>query len=209
MRWVFAVVLMVVLLVGCGKPEVEEDSYEDYLADYYQTKLALHILQNRYGELEVDYERVKVREAEYAGAVKILQNENQALRVEVALVKSLGGSQQGELESVLNELNALKFGRLTFIRETEQKYEAILAKYNAIEALYPPVHFTDKAELVKWRASSGNVTGCLELQRGALAGGYIVSLHPSFDYCTAVVGDYLYKITPGDKELVEKIGKVE
>lgn len=203
------IVVLLISLAGCGESEVEEDTYETFVAEYYQTKLALHLLQNRYDELEASHAREEGREAEYVNAISTLQNENQALRIEVALIKELRGDRQGELESVLNELNALKVGRLTFIRETEQKYEALLVEYNEVKALFPPSHFASKDELVKWRANSGDRTGSLELQDLAFGDGYILSVSPDLEYCVAVAGDYLYKITPGDKELVEKLGKVE
>lgn len=208
------VIIMVVLLIslaGCGKPELEEVSYEDFVAEYYQTKLANTILQNKYDELEAEYDRMKGRDQVYIDAVNTLTNENQALRVEIGLVKGLGGSRQKEYESALNELITLRDEKHDWHIFATKEYDAILAKYNAIDALYPPAHFANEDELVKWRANSGNMTGggCLGLQRRALDEGYIVSIHQSFDYCVAVAGDILYKITPGDKELVEKIGKIE
>ena len=215
MKALILISLVVVLLIvpmGCGKPEVEEDSYEVFVAEYYQTKLALHLLQNKYDELEASYEREEGREAEYINAINTLTSENEALRIEVGLVKALGESQKTEIESALNELITLRAEKQKWHIFATKEYDAILAQYNEILAIYPPSHFVNKDELVKWRANSGNITGsraCLGLQARAFTEGYIVSLHPSFDYCTAVAGDSLYKITPGDKELVEKIGKVE
>lgn len=202
-------VLLLTLLLGCGKPEVEEDSYEEFVAEYYQTKLALHLLQNKYDELEASYEREEGRDKEYINAVNTLSGENEALRIQVSLIEALGESQKTSLESALNELITLRAEKKKWHIFATKEYDTILAKYNAILAVYPPAHFADKDELVKWRASSGNITGCLGLQRRAINEGYIVSLHPSFEYCTAVAGDTLYKITPGDKDLVEKIRKEE
>lgn len=205
------VAVLFISLVGCGKPEVKEDSYEEFVAEYYQTKLALHMLQNRYDELEASYTREEGRDAEFLYTINTLIGENDALRIELGLIKALGESQAISLESALNELVSLQKEKRDWRNLAGKEYAGILAKYNAIEALYPPAHFADKDELVKWRASSGNMTeeGCLGLQSQAIKEGYIVSLHQSFDYCVAVAGDYLYKITPGDKELVEKLGKVE
>jgi len=215
MRKLVLISLMVALLIvsmGCGKPEVEEDSYEDFVAEYYQTKMALHMLKNKHETLKADCDRLKGREAEYLNAVNTLTNENDALRIQVSLIEALGESQKGELESALNELASLKKEKRDWRNLAEKEYTRILAKYNAVLAVYPPSHFANKDVLVKWRANSGNITGsgaCRELQHQALAEGHIVSLHPSFEYCTAVAGDYLYKITPEDKELVDKIRKVE
>lgn len=203
------IVALLIVPMGCGKPEAEEDSYEEFVAEYYQTKLALHLLQNKYDELEASHVREEGREQEYINAVNTLQGENQALRIEVALIKGLGESQQKELEAALNTLISLQAEKQDWARLYKTDYDRLQEKYNELNALYPPAHFPNKDALVKWRANSGNMTESLELQRRALAEGYIVSLHPSFDYCVVVAGDYLYKITPGDKELVEKIGKVE
>lgn len=205
------IVALLIVPMGCGKPEVEEGSYEAFVAEYYQTKFAIAVLQNKYDELEASYERDRGRDVEYANAIYALSSENGALQLELALVKALGESQRTSLEAALNELASLKKEKLDWRNLAMKEAEAILAKYNTIADLFPPSHFADKAELVEWRASSGNMTedGCLGLQRVAFAEGYIVSLHPSFDYCTAAAGDTLYKITPGDEGLVEKIGKVE
>jgi len=214
MRKIILVGIIVVLLisvVGCGKPEVEETTYEDFVAEYYQTKLANTLLKKKKAELEGEVARLKGRETEYIATINALNNENEALRIEVAFVKALSEPRQEELESALNTLAELQAEKHQWHILAKKEYEAILAKYNAIEALYPPAHFTDKDELVKWRASSGNMSdsGCLGLQRRAIEEGYIVSLHQSFDYCVVVAGDYLYKIVPEDNKLVEKIGKVE
>lgn len=204
-------VALLISLAGCGKPEAEEGSYEEFVAEYYQTKLALHLLQNKYDELEASHAREEGREQEYINAINTLNSENQALRIEVALIKALGESQKTELESALNAVIFLQNEKQSWARLYKTDYDSLTEKYNRLNALYPPAHFASKDELVKWRASSGNMTedGCLGLQRRALAEGYIVSLHQRFDYCVAVAGDYLYKITPEDKEMVEKIGKVE
>ena len=204
--------LMVALLIvpmGCGEEEVQEDSYEDFVAEYYQTKLALHLLQNKYDALEAEYDRMKGRDQVYIDAVNTLTNENQALRIEIGLVKGLGESRQKELESALNELIALRAEKHDWHIFATKEYDTILAKYNALEVLYPPTHFANKDELVKWRAGLGERDGSLELQNLAFGDGYIVSVSPGLNYCVAIAGDYLYKITPEDKELVEKIGKVE
>ena len=203
------IVALLIVPMGCGKPEVEEVSYEDFVAEYYQTKLALHLLQNKYDELEASHVREEGRELEYIVAVKTLSSENEALRIELGLIKALGESRQKEIESALNELIRLRAEKQDWARLYKTDYDRLQEKYNRLNALFPPSHFASEGALVKWRASSGNMTESLELQRLALAEGYIVSIHQSFDYCVAVAGDYLYKITPEDKELVEKIGKVE
>jgi len=202
---------LLIMPVGCSEVEVLEDSYEDFVAEYYQTKLANTLLEKNKGELEGEIARLKGRDAGYITAINTLKSENEALRIEVALVRALSEPRQKELEVALNELTTLRAEKHQWHILAKKEYEAILAKYNAIEALYPPAHFTDKDELVKWRASSGNMSdsGCLGLQRRAIEEGYIVSLHQSFDYCVVVAGDYLYKIVPEDNKLVEKIGKVE
>lgn len=208
MRRVLAVLVIAVLLVGCGKPEAKEDSYEDFVAEYYQTKLALHLLQNKYDALEADYGRLKGREAEYINAINTLTGENEALRIEVALVKGLGESQQKAMEIALNEL----IEKQDWARLQKLDYEELQGRYNKLDALFPPVHFDDKGVLIEWRASIGNITAsrsCLELQKLALSDGHIVSIHPGLTYCVAVAGDYVYKITPGDYKLVERIRKVE
>lgn len=204
------IAVLLILPMGCGeKPETEEDSYEDFVAEYYQTKLANLVLKNKCGELEGEVARLKGREAKYVNDVNTLSSENEALRIEVALVKALGESRWGELESALNELITLRDEKHDWHIFATQESEAIRAKYNAIAALYPPSHFANKGELVKWRADLGERVECLELQDLAFGDGYIVSVSPDLKYCVVVAGDYLYKITPGDNELVEKLGKVE
>ena len=205
-------VLLLALLLGCGESESEEDSYEDFVAEYYQTKLALHMLRNKCEALEAEHDRLKGRDAEYINVVNTITSENEALRIEVALLKALGESRQKEIEVVANALITLQAEKQDWARLYKTDYTRLQEKYDELAALYPPVHFDNKAELVKWRASAGDITAsrsCLELQELALGDGYIVSIHPSLEYCVVVAGDSLYKIIPEDEELVKKIGKVE
>ena len=216
-KYILAGIMAVLLisLLGCGKPEKEEMTYEVFVAEYYQTKVANRLLEKKVVGLEEETTRLQEKgkkdTAEYNNVITALQNENYALKVEVVAIKAIGANWQAEIEFALNKLAILQAEKQDWARLYKTDYDSLMGRYNKLNALYPPSHFEDKDELVEWRANSGNITelGCLGLQRLALADGYIVSVHPDFEYCVVIVGDYWYKITPSDQGLVEKIRKVE
>lgn len=197
-------------LVACGKPE-EEPANKEVVVDYQQTVVAHQDLLLKHQELEELYEKLRAREAEYITAVSTLENEKHALRTELVITQGLYEQFLGEHNTLLVELVELRQTRGGDWDVLQEEYDKALARLQRLEALFPPKDFPSKDTLVEWRANSGNITelGCLGLQRLALADGYIVSVHLGSEYCTVIASGYWYRITPSDKELVEKIGKVE
>lgn len=204
-------IILLIPLAACGKPEEELPETKVALVDCQETITAHQNLLLHHSNLEAENKRIKEREAEYVAATKTLGDENLALRTALAINQELNKGRQGELESALNELVKLREEKLEWGRFAEREYAQLLSNYNRLDALFPPTHFKDDKELIKWRANTGNVTelGCLGLQKLALADGYIVSVLPDLEYCAAIAGGYWYRIIPSDRDLVEKIRKVE
>ena len=211
-HWLLTTLIIFLLpLVACGKPEEAPVPNQQAIVDCAETMAAHQYLLKQHEELETLYERAKAREAEYLTAVRILEDANLALGIELGIVKSIEEGRRGGYEDLLNELASLRAEKKEWGIFASQEYSRILEQYNELAALYPPKNFPDRETLVDWRANTGNVTelGCLGLQRLAMEDGYLVSVHPGFEYCVAIADDYWYKITLGDKNLVEKIGKVK
>ena len=212
--WILVLFFGLVSMSACGKPdEKPEDRLEErpVIVDIIDAMAANKILKQRNEELEGILKRSQEKQTEYANAIRIIEDANLELRVELALVKSLGVGRTEDYERVLNELVALKAEKKDWGIFAAKGYEQLLKNYNQLAALYPPKNFPDKETLVEWRADSGNVTelGDLGLQNLAFEEGYLVSVCPTLDYCVAVVGEWWYKITPGDKDFVEKLKKVK
>ena len=209
--WILILLFGLVSMSACGKLEEARKENLEATVNCAETVAAHQNLLLKHSNLEAECKRQKEREAEYVTAIQTLSDENLALRTALALTQALGKSRQEELETALNELIILREEKKEWGRFAQKEYEQLLKNYNKLDALFPPTHFSSDKELIKWRANTGNVTelGCLGLQRLALADGYIISVHPGLGYCVAIAGNYWYRITPGDQDLVEKIRKVE
>jgi len=202
-------ILLLITLVACGSPEPEAPQSQEVVVDCQQTLSAHQYLLKQHKELKGLYQRSQEKQGEYIAAINTLNSEIQRLNTKLAVTEAL--RNPGGYEELINEVARLNAEKKNWHILAKKESEAILAKYNAIKALFPPVNFPDDKALIKWRANSGNMSevGCLGLQKRALADGYIVSVYPDHGYCVVIAGGYWYKITPSDKDLVEKIGKVK
>lgn len=207
-----SLILLLLPLVACDKPDEEPTAPNLQAAvDCAETVAAHQYLLMQHEELKGICQRSQEKQAEYAAAVRILEDANLKLRIELALVKSLEVGRAGDYENLLNALAVLRAEKKEWGIFAAKEYEQLLKNYNQLQELYPPKNFPDHTTLVEWRADSGNVTelGDLGLQNLAFKEGYLVSVCPTLDYCVAIVGEWWYKITPGDQDLVEKIRRVK
>ena len=209
-----SLIILLIPLVACGSPSDEQEppASQEVVVNCAETVAAHQYLLKQHEELKVENERLRAREGEYLAAVRTLEDANLEVGIELAILKGLEEQRTEGYEDLLNELVTLRAERKDWGILASQEYKRILEQYNELAALYPPKNFPDQKTLEEWRASSGNITGersLLVLQQRAMDKGYLVSVCPTLDYCVAIAGDYWYKLTPDDKYLVEKIGKVE
>ena len=209
MKQLSLILLLIFLLslVACGKPE-EPVKSKDVTVDYKQTLINHLNLLKQHEELKVFCEGLQAQEVEYINIINALHAENFGLKAETAIQRAQVEQLADSLNKVQNQLLQVGFKGGEQLERLQEEHEKVLARLGELNSLYPPKDFSSKDKLVEWLANSGNITelGYLGLQRLALADGYIVSVHPWLEYCVVVAGDYWYRITLGDKDLVEKLG---
>lgn len=213
--WILILLFGLVSMSACGKPEEEPPatpSERPVIVDIVEAMAANKILKQRNEELEGILKRSQEKQAEYATAIRTLEDANLALRIELALMKSLEENRSGGFEKLLNELAALKAEKKDWDNLSKLRYERILEQYNELAAHYPLKGFPDKETLVDWRYDAGNITEAKPLwvlQRLAADEGYLIVVGYNIPYGMTIVGGYWYKLLPEEKNLVEKLGKVE
>lgn len=194
---IFLMVVMVLLLLsGCGIPQEEHDTV---VAERDAAKSQVASLQSDLAEAETEIETLENDLTATESDLTTTQSDLASAESDLAAAESRISSLQSDLDDAQGEIETL-----------QGDYEVTSTELAEIKGVYPPGDFSSLDELQDWLLSNDvserpasttaeNLYGkALEIQEDALMDGYLVSVNFSYDEATGMFYIACIAIIDGD-----------
>jgi len=209
------------LLMGCG---VNQEQYDTVIADLGKVQLDLQSIKADYEKLISEYKDLQDEKPSLNSEGESLKAAYDELRAEYENLQAEKESLQADYNQ-LNTRNAAVNRELTEIKES---HDSVCQELSALQAVYPPKHFSTLQELKSWVSSNAisdtpihdnllvtykAYVRALEIQEAALRDGYIISVvsikEETFTRigCMAKLDNGIYYWVP-DKDDIQRVASI-